>query len=154
MTVRIGKLVIGLDQCILQEVTDSMKKDAISVMTVTGQVLMTYFKDRDATEYHALKQYMERRETLANHNAYLVQNEYFDPFLDQMPVTLFTVFQSLHGSDEMTMELHNDGAGVVWRGKADQVEVLSWSNFDEGLRKLQELGKVLAEESQRAADLP
>jgi len=59
-----------------------------------------------------------------------------DPELDEMPRTLFTVFQTLPGSKGLELRLNETGAGSLWTKEPETRCVLEWTDFNEGLSML------------------
>jgi hypothetical protein len=55
------------------------------------------------------------------------------PERDEMPRTLFAVFQSLPGSDGLELRLDASGAGEVWTTGYTPTRYLTWENFARGL---------------------
>lgn len=62
-----------------------------------------------------------------------IRREHSHPLLDELPPTLFSVFQSLPNSEEMELRLTDMGTGSIWRAGSC---VVSWTTLNEGLMML------------------
>lgn len=62
-----------------------------------------------------------------------IRRDHTHPFLDELPPTLFAVFQSLPGSEKMELHLTDVGVGSLWK---DGKSILSWNDLQEGLTLL------------------
>jgi hypothetical protein len=73
-----------------------------------------------------------------------IRNNEFDPFVEDMPRTLYALFQSITGATGWRMELYGDGSGVI----KDQDNILcQWgADFDGAIERIEELKKRKAVE--------
>jgi len=62
-----------------------------------------------------------------------LRRQHTHPLMDEMPPTLFALFQSLPHGEGMELHLLQSGAGELWK---DGMCVLSWEDFSEGLTLL------------------
>lgn len=62
-----------------------------------------------------------------------LRRQHTHPLMDEMPPTLFTLFQTLPPTEGMELHLEQSGAGELWK---DGACVLSWGDFSEGLTLL------------------
>ena len=76
-----------------------------------------------------------------------IRSDNTDPELDEMPRTLFTVFQTLPGVEGLELRLSEVGAGSLWTKEPEARCVLEWTDFNEGLSMLMRIQK----ESSKAA---
>lgn len=139
MRVKIGSLVVPLDQCVLQVGTKTGGELGIMVIYHT-QILRTFFENDQPDEYRALKTYMDAHMDLSQYNLNQIKNEAFDPFLNGEPDALYNILQSLPNVDDLVLGLEKDGAGMLWVKDADGLPAYvecEWQRFDEGLEKLQ-----------------
>lgn len=92
-------------------------------------------------QYSWWLKYMAQQNTLAVRMLQDIQCDAFDPFLDEMPRTLFAVFASIPWSHEMVLSLLQSGEGGVWMAdeKDQRIEnaLVRWHSFDDALDKLQ-----------------
>jgi hypothetical protein len=70
-----------------------------------------------------------------------IRSDNADPELDEMPRTLFTVFQTLPGSEGLELRLNETGAGSLWTKEPETRRVLEWTDFNEGLSMLLRIRK-------------
>lgn len=70
-----------------------------------------------------------------------IRTAHTNPELEEMPRTLFTVFQSLPGADGLELRLDQNGAGMLWTKETNPRRVAMWHTFDEGLTTLLRVGK-------------
>jgi hypothetical protein len=70
-----------------------------------------------------------------------IHTAHTNPELEEMPRTLFTVFQSLPGADGLELRLDQNGAGMLWTKEMNPRRVAMWYTFDEGLTTLLRVGK-------------
>lgn len=87
-------------------------------------------------QYPAWLKWMEIQETMHSYLLRQIRNEAFDPFLDEMPGTLFSLFRSLPGSDKLTLTLGTDGGGHEDHMVSGE-QLIWWDTFDEALEKMQ-----------------
>lgn len=85
--------------------------------------------------------YMERQQSLRSCILQEIRGDAFDPFQDEMPRTLFGLFQATPGSESWVLCLMHDGEGGIWHeNESDQQlenALVSWRTFDEALEKLE-----------------
>lgn len=86
-------------------------------------------------QYTSWLKWMEQQETLKQSQVREIREEAFDPFLDEMPRTLFGLFQSLPGSEKLTLTLGTDGGGHM-DNMISGDQLIWWDTFEEALEKI------------------
>jgi hypothetical protein len=71
-----------------------------------------------------------------------IRTAHTNPELEEMPRTLFTVFQSLPGADGLELRLNQTGMGALWTKETNPRRIAIWHTFDEGLTTLLRVGKA------------
>ena len=121
-------------------VSGRIKSVAIYLM---GGSCVTVFETDPAYEHWVA--YMDGRKTIEEKlaqeklaQAKQIANDDFDPFLDELPHDLFSVFRSLPGHEQMTLQLQSDGRGDI--RLHDQI-ITFWVDPADGISRLGDLRK-------------
>ena len=120
------------------------KDDIITRITIEPGSILVHIRDSEpvcistiSQDYMAYYELIKSSpllvEELQAQSLRTIRHDHTHPFLDELPPTLFAVFQSLPGSEHMELHLTDVGAGSLWKdGKA----IMSWHDLNEGLTLL------------------
>jgi hypothetical protein len=136
------------------EVVSLDQESAISRMAFNAdqqQVTLHFHAGSSATikphdeDYNAYVQFIHACpplvEQLETQRLVAIRTAHTNPELEEMPRTLFAVFQSLPGADGLELRLDQTGMGALWTKETNPRCVSTWNTFDEGLTTLLRVGK-------------
>lgn len=137
--VRLGGLLVDLEQCALQVGTETGGGLGIMVILHT-QILHTFFENKEPDEYAALKSYMDQQPTLAdvlaeqeNQRRRNVIDAAFDPFIDSDKImNLYSLFYDLPDHRRLVLCIESEDMGSI-RQRGSYEPVLSWDNVHEAI---------------------
>lgn len=70
-----------------------------------------------------------------------IREKHTHPELDEMPRTLFAIFQSLSPRIEgLELRLNQDGTGALFTKETNPRCIFTWNNFEEALQQLTKVG--------------
>lgn len=141
---RIGEAeIVSLDQkSVISRMAFDAEQQQVTLHFHTGSPATIKPDDED---YHAYVRFIRACPPLVDQlemqRLVAIRTAHTNSELEEMPRTLFAVFQSLPGVDGLELRLDQTGMGALWTKGVHPCCVATWHTLDEGLTTLLRVGK-------------